>query len=689
MKTSQHGIKQPSWGIAWFITDQGGYTSVAMAAALLVACSLVFAAATVHWTMRRSSEVQKVADAASLAGAQVVARYAGIAQIVDATVTTTGMTGVVMLASGLVLGLIPGTQSIAKAVLDTGDALLQARQSFVATAAKGLKTLETTLPALVAYNAAGIVEANSSEEVSYVGAAMPLPLQGESKIYESLPQADVSELKKQAEYQRQQAEQLDQAQERMRSSLLRAWQADSVDNPSSLAGRAERLAGLYGGPNTRIMSVDEWHFGIAIQRARAYYQARYDQETLDTSSVEQLVESAARKAFYQYALDEVRASYWVPTPDGLSADMDLHTLPYNEKTTRSTRLYTEALWPTTIEDGVRVLHASNLSPGATGPAAGLASLEDLESGIVALDDKAPFSIIEMGRVASASTRIQNGFEYYWSIICEEARTYTDAQRSVQKLSDEVEKTSSRAVSLLDAVLGKLKVGVMSIKPPGYLGCFALVMRPSETQASSSVAQAFVAGQTLPPGMAISGAQVAIDPDIHLSVLSGFFDSLAQKGLFTGQLLDGAAEVWNQILQGYQQGWGALSEVLEGFLDFADKSIILRPLARVIKNEINQAITDIGLDPPDLRLRKPMIINAMHLLDRAGYSGITKIKDVLDRLPSRPKPADVVAALGLGALDEIDQKGGIYLGEFTVPGTALRFPIRIQLSSLFEKERDGT
>ena len=43
-----------------FVDDEGGYTTVAVAVALLVSLSLVFGAAAAQWVGARSAEVQQV-----------------------------------------------------------------------------------------------------------------------------------------------------------------------------------------------------------------------------------------------------------------------------------------------------------------------------------------------------------------------------------------------------------------------------------------------------------------------------------------------------------------------------------------------------------------------------------------------------------------------------------------------------
>ena len=87
------GWKHGDLGIGLFIGDEGGYTSVATAVALLVSISLVFTVTSVEWTVSRSADVQPVADACAMAGQNTIAAYYTVAQVLDACVLSMGLTG--------------------------------------------------------------------------------------------------------------------------------------------------------------------------------------------------------------------------------------------------------------------------------------------------------------------------------------------------------------------------------------------------------------------------------------------------------------------------------------------------------------------------------------------------------------------------------------------------------------------
>ena len=61
-----------TFGLNLFIHEEGGYTSLTVASAILVSLCLVFGIASISWLNSRSSEVQRVADAAALAGSNAL-----------------------------------------------------------------------------------------------------------------------------------------------------------------------------------------------------------------------------------------------------------------------------------------------------------------------------------------------------------------------------------------------------------------------------------------------------------------------------------------------------------------------------------------------------------------------------------------------------------------------------------------
>ena len=171
------------FGISLFLREEGGFTTVSVAVSLLVSLCLVFGAATAGWVMARSNEAQVVADATAMAGSNVVAAYATVAQTLDACVLSMGITGVIVCGAGLVLSAVPGLSSAGLEVSERGKEILDSRREFARTAGEGLGRLEGTLPLLIVANSAQCAAANATEhEISYAGCALPLRIRSQSSI---------------------------------------------------------------------------------------------------------------------------------------------------------------------------------------------------------------------------------------------------------------------------------------------------------------------------------------------------------------------------------------------------------------------------------------------------------------------------------------------------------------------------
>lgn len=76
-----------------FVTEEGAYTTVASAVAMLVVLALLFSAVSAVWSLSRSAGVQAVADSAALAGSNVVSSYHTAATVVDASIASLGFAG--------------------------------------------------------------------------------------------------------------------------------------------------------------------------------------------------------------------------------------------------------------------------------------------------------------------------------------------------------------------------------------------------------------------------------------------------------------------------------------------------------------------------------------------------------------------------------------------------------------------
>ena len=161
-----------SAGIDLFLED-GAYTTLTSAVSILVILSLLFAIASGIWSMSRAGDTQVAADVTALAGANVVSSYHTAATVLDASVLSMGLAGLCVTGAGLVGLLIPGVNAVAPQTINAGLRMLEARNKLAASASKGLKALESSLPLVIAANGTRACAASSHD-------CFPVNVHGES-----------------------------------------------------------------------------------------------------------------------------------------------------------------------------------------------------------------------------------------------------------------------------------------------------------------------------------------------------------------------------------------------------------------------------------------------------------------------------------------------------------------------------
>lgn len=669
--------RRPACALSAFRDDEGGFTTVAVAVALMLSLTLVFAAASAGWVASRSSEVQRVADASALAGANAVAAFSTVAQVLDACVLSLGVTGMVVYGAGLVASCVPGLTAVGAQLCATGGQILEARRGFARSAASGLERLEAALPTLVVANSASCVAANGEDGLSYVGCALPVPLESGSDFSALLADADDAPLDGLSERMRDASLDAQEARERADEALERGWMADCGSRPHSLHERAGALAGLPSSANPHYPSCETWGFGVPLVRARAYYAARLANERVVGSTPEELTDAACRRAFYEYALGRVRSGSWAEHPDG-TVEADLPLLPRNADETRATELYARVAWPCTDEGGSRTLHSSLDCPGATGGPSGSASLAQLDAGAVSRCPQCQMDVGDLGRVASASTSIENGFEHHWRIIVEASEDYEAARDDLAAAEARTRELAEEGELEFERALEQLTTGRPTLRPPGAWGCVAVVARPEGTVVPTELTASFLSSAELPAGAAVSAATLAPDESTaENNVLASFFDSLSASDSVLGGALDGVMELWGSLLVGYGSAHGRVAEVGEGFLDRLD-GVMGGSVGAWLRDQLGGVMRDLGLEPVDMRLRKPVLTNSRDVLERGGIEQASAVRDLLSRLPDSASVADLARAVGVtppAALGE----GGLTVAELPIPGTGVSIPLSVDLT----------
>lgn len=661
-----------------FRDDEGGFTTIAVAVSLLLSLTLVFSAASAAWVAARSAEVQRVADAAAMSGANVVARFSTIAQVTDACVLSMGLCGIVVYGAGLVTSCVPGLTATGLELCSTGGDILAARRSLARSAVEGLERLEGAIPSLVVANSSSCVAASSEDGLAYAGCALPFPLTSASDFSALSTDVDDAPMEDLSEEMRSVSERAEALCAEADDALRRGWVADCGSSPYSLHERAASLAGLTGAQNPYHATPETWTFGVALLRARAYYAARLESVRVEGATAEELTDAACRRAYYAHALERTREGSWTELADGTVAS-DLPSLPRNASETRDTELFDRSDWPCTREGGTRTLHCDLSCPGARGEAAGTASLRQLEAGEVAPCDECRMDVGDLGRVAAASTSIANGFEYHWDLVVEASEDYAAARAELAEVERQTRELAEEGEEAFAVALGELSTVRPTLCPPGAWGCVAVVSRDAGSVVPTELTASFLGSVELPAGAAVSAAVLSPDEATRdNNVLSSFLDSVSAGNSALGGALDGVMELWGELLVGYGSAFGDLAGAGSEFLDGLD-GVTGGGVGSWLRDQLKEVMGGLGFEPVDMRLRKPVLTNTQDVLDRAGFERLATARDLVERLPVAEDAGDFARSLGIPPFE--GEVGTLTVAQLTIPGTDVSIPLQVDLSSL--------
>ena len=674
-------------GIDLFIED-GAYTTLSSAVVILVVLTLLFSSTAAIWSMSRAGDTQVAADSGALAGANVVSSYHTAATVVDASILSLGLAGFATIGTGLVAVLIPGAELAAGDMVDTGIEIIKTRNKFAKSASKGLQKIETALPYLVAARAMQAVSAQDANSVTYTGTALAVPRMSESDFV-ALEGSEISTdaIEDTSKDLERAAEELQEASEDTAKAKERAWLADcgrsdrdSVGSCSCMWERAKRLAGLLGDQNPHYASSITWEPQVALDRARAYYRSRLANEAPLGSSVEMKAESAARKAFYTYASVEVNRAYI--TEEGNRVSSYIPLLPRNSDEVRATELYTDAAWPMSINGGKTYLHYGTSCPNyKKGTPGGLASASAYDGREKC--SKCHFGVSSLGAVAAPSTSIENGFEYHFDKFKDAMEDYIECRNKEIELERRTEDEADRAGNAFDQAIKALSGERPRIAPPGRNGVVALAVSGDMTS-PDQLNSSFNTAVGLGSRGAISAAVLAPDDaTAQNNVLSRFFSTLEERSGGVAGALDGVMAVWGRLLVGYGDIQGSADELVGEMIDgLGGSSGALGSIASWLGDTVSASVAALGLEPCDLRLRKPVLTDSANVIKSPG-SDITGLSKVQDKLRSIPLGVTDPKAL-CEALDyqvERTISGAVFtLAEIPLPGGG-SIPLTIDVATL--------
>ena len=624
--------------------DENGFTTTSMVLSLLITLSLLFTAAQVYRIQSASAEVQDVADAAALSAENQVAEYMIVTRFCDAIVLSLTLTGLVVTGLGCVALCVPITSELSGALIKAGKEIISLRNTFSERAAKAIGKLQEALPYFAAACAASVAAANNGDSsgAAYLGAAILVPSEGKPLEPDVGKKAEelVEDVDENADEIRENAEKAEEAAEEANRCKERAFMRDCGDNPSyCMYERAAHLAGMSGSANPLYESVDAWSFSVALERARNYYWERLCSESPDSGSVHDQARSALRERFYSYAVDLMDEAYVHETEDSFEAYFP--HLPANTSEMRSTPLYTEQAYPISIDvketqvqtelegevvtetytEESYVMHAWSGCPGA-GSIASYGSIRMLEGGGFKTCPYCEFHASSMGKVAAASTSIENGFEYHYQAVADEAQAYEKARREAQKPKDEVEKSVG---DLLQELVDAAKETVdkrIEPEPPGRFGSIAFVVNSGTTSAAGGFTSGFVhTSGSLGPRAAVAGATVLDEgSDEGRTVINSALDNLKEGGGIAVGAAGMVLDAWSWLIVAYSNGQSSITGAVEEGLNGLPL-IGASGLGTWAADKLTDAIEAIGLQPAEVGALKPVLVNSGHVAAKGdGQAG---------------------------------------------------------------------
>ena len=285
----------------------------------------------------------------------------------------------------------------------------------------------------------------------------------------------------------------------------------------------------------------------------------------------------------------------------------------------------------------------------------------------------------MGRVASASTSIANGFEHHWRIIVEASRDYEAARRDEAAAEARLRGLAEQGEGAFERAIEELSVARPTLCPPGAWGCVAVVAR-SGSSVPPELTTSFLSSAELPEGVAVSAAALAPDDaTAENNVLSSFFDSLGAGESALGGALDGVTELWGRLLVGYGSAYESVGSAGSEFLGGLD-GVLGGSVGSWLRERLERVLRAAGFEPVDMRLRKPVLTNTQDVLDQAGLERISTVRSLVNALPDSGSAFDLARAAGLWLVDAVGTDE-FTLAEIPVPGTGLSIPLTIDLSRM--------
>lgn len=598
--------------ISGIFKDEEGFTTLSVVVSLLVTLSLIFSTAQVYRINSAAADIQSVADSSVQAAENEVAEFMILVRVSDSVILSLGLGSLVATGLGVVAMCTPVTAAASEVLLECAQKMLQARDNFANTSASALNQMQKALPFLSSIKAYEAAVANNGGTFNANYMAISILMPGEGVTIEPGNINDVKNLWNDVNNSssdiKQAAAEAEEAAKAANNAKLRAFMADCGNNPNyCMYERALNKAYMTGPENPLYNSVDAWSFSVALNRCKYYYPKRLQIEKPDGSSVNAQANSALRRVFYSYASNQMNSAYVIESGDYFNAYFP--HLPKNTDEMRQTEMYTNVWFPIS-DDGC--MHAYSNCPGCL-TLSNWGTIQQMEAWSLPICPYCEFRASSLGSVASASSSINNGYEYHYSIVENAAKEYQAAREAAAPLNQKVKGFAEGIFQKIKDIASQLVNKRIYAKPPGSYGTIALVVNTSSAPASRGFESSFVSSNSNLGIRAATSASTLIEEksDEGKTVLNSILDGLVNDIPGVAGAAGIALNLWSKLLEIYSNGQTGFINALESCLNQLPV-ISASGLGTWASKRISEILQTLGLEPANLNALKPVLINSYYV-----------------------------------------------------------------------------
>lgn len=600
--------------------DENGFSTLTIVISLLITLSLIFTSAQVYRVSSASADIQNVADVSAQAAENKVAEFMILVKISDAVILSLSLSGIITTGLGVVAACIPPTAELSTSLLDSANNLFEARDNFADKASKNLNQIQKSLPFIGSVSAYQVAQANNGGTINanYLAVAIMLPGEGKETIPGNINDAKntLNEINSKSDELKKAAAEAEEAAKCANDARQRAFMADCGNNPNyCMYERAYNKAYMQDLTNPLYNSADTWSFSVALKRTQAYYPKRLQIEAPEGTGVNAQANSALRKVFYSYASKEMQSAYVSENEDFYEANFP--HLPRNTEEMKQTSMYSNPIFPISGN----TMHAYSGCPNCT-DISGYGSIEQMENQHMETCDKCKFKASSLGSVASASTSINNGYEYHYAIVEQASKDYQKAKEEAAPLNKKVKDMAGGFLQKLRDLIKGLANKRIYAKPPGSYGTIAMVVNTGSTPVNSGFESSFVSNSSsLGIRAAISASTlVEEESDEGKTVVNDLFNGMSNNIPGIAGAAGIALDAWSALLTAYSNGQGSITDAVEKTINQIPV-MSASGLGKWASKQMKNLMKDLGLEPANLKPLKPVLINSYYVADAAKNEGI--------------------------------------------------------------------